>query len=94
MRTSVVATHERAHGAAAQARAANAFLQVTVRRMLLSSCSAADLRVGGYRRLHTAAEEWLDGMYAAEILVRSLMIWNAAIYCTQVVRNGVMVLLR
>ena len=35
------------------------------------------------------AEEWLDGTYAAEILVtRSLMIWNAAIYCTQVARNA------
>jgi hypothetical protein len=44
---------------------------------------------------HALSQQFTDGTYAAEILVtRSLMIWNAAIYCTQVARNSVMVLMR
>jgi hypothetical protein len=46
-------------------------------------------------RLYRLAEEWLDGTYAAEILVTpNLMVCNAAIYCTLVVRDSLVVSLR
>jgi hypothetical protein len=41
------------------------------------------------------AEEWLDDTNAAEILVTpNLMVFNAAIYCTLVVRDSLVVSLR
>jgi hypothetical protein len=46
-------------------------------------------------RLYRIAEEWPDGTYAAEILVTpNLTIWNAAIHCTLVVRDILIVSLR